>query len=233
MLALKAISQAVDTLLESLLVELCEHAAKLQCVVPLAILLVSACHRDESHNVASPFRDYFLLSILPLLPASKIPPTISASLCLRLLGLNPRVDVDHEDVRAVERHAAQHQGNPVGSQQGVQEEEGTLHEACHCRLKEEVYAVRIEEGGHSTTTAEGSPHPAMILCIEVEIGEQYSHGASHQEKHAEGQQQDAVQEVNPWSPNRIENVVQLNVDGTEWQKTCSEDLRDGALVPPT
>mmetsp|Transcript_69164 Transcript_69164/g.175795 ORF Transcript_69164/g.175795 Transcript_69164/m.175795 type:complete len:423 (+) Transcript_69164:94-1362(+) len=145
--------------------------------------------------------------------------------------LDARVDVIHEQIRRVERHRSQHQGQAVSQEEGVEEEERTLKQAVHPGLHEEVDAVHVEKRRDGDASAEGPPPPPVVLGVQVEVGEEHGHRTGHQQKHGECKQKDAVERINAGTPNGIEDVVQLNVDGTEGQEAGRKHLRDRALVP--
>mmetsp|Transcript_13683 Transcript_13683/g.18146 ORF Transcript_13683/g.18146 Transcript_13683/m.18146 type:complete len:205 (+) Transcript_13683:654-1268(+) len=71
----------------------------------------------------------------------------------------------------------------------------------------------------------------MVFSCELEIDQCYSDERSHDKQHNEGNEKNPKQRVDLVSPDASEDVVQLNVDGTEGQKSSHEHLRRWLTVP--
>jgi hypothetical protein len=69
---------------------------------------------------------------------------------------------------------------------------------------------------HLPSAQEGTPPPTMIFHRQLEICESDSDASRYHKKNQKDQEQDSVKSVIVVSPDTGVDVVQLDVDGTEW-----------------
>ena len=77
--------------------------------------------------------------------------------------------------------------------------------------------VRLTSG---TTTQEGSPPPSMVFHCQLEVGEGNGDEGCDNDKDDEDNEEDGVDGVDLVAPHAGKDIVQLNVDGAEWQEAC-------------
>ena len=75
------------------------------------------------------------------------------------------------------------------------------------------------------STQEGSPPPGMVLDCQLEVGEGNGDESCDNDKDDEDDEEDGVDGVHLVAPHAGKDVVQLNVDGTEWQEACKTALK--------
>ena len=75
------------------------------------------------------------------------------------------------------------------------------------------------------------PPPFMIFSSKLEVSQSHSDESSDNQKDNEHNKQDAVDGINPVTPDTGKYVVELNVNSTEREKPCHCHLRKGAPVP--
>ena len=75
------------------------------------------------------------------------------------------------------------------------------------------------------STHEGSPPPSVVLNCQLEVGERNGDEGRDNDKDDEDDEEDGVDGVHLVAPHAGKDVVQLNVDGTEWQKACSMSFK--------
>ena len=71
----------------------------------------------------------------------------------------------------------------------------------------------------------------MIFSSELKVSQRHGYKSSDDDEDDEHDEEDAVDGVDPVTPHTSENVVKLDVDGTERKKTSHGHLRNGASVP--
>jgi len=98
-------------------------------------------------------------------------------------------------------------------------------------VEEEVEGIGEDKKPSGTSVEQRTPPPGVIFSCELEIKERDGDERSHDDKHDEGEEQDAEQRVDLVSPDGSEYIVKLNIDRRKWQKACHEELCDGVLVP--
>ncbi len=64
----------------------------------------------------------------------------------------------------------------------------------------------------------------MILDSQLEVGECNCDKCSHNDEDDEDNEQNAVDSVDFVTPHTCKDVVELNVNCTEWQKACHTHL---------
>mmetsp|Transcript_16184 Transcript_16184/g.37922 ORF Transcript_16184/g.37922 Transcript_16184/m.37922 type:complete len:228 (+) Transcript_16184:384-1067(+) len=71
----------------------------------------------------------------------------------------------------------------------------------------------------------------MIFGVQVKVREEHGDGPCNQQQHRKGQEEDAVERVDPWPPDGVEDVVELYVDRAEREEAGGKRLSPRALVP--
>uniref|UniRef100_A0A1J3HN99 Uncharacterized protein n=1 Tax=Noccaea caerulescens TaxID=107243 RepID=A0A1J3HN99_NOCCA len=71
----------------------------------------------------------------------------------------------------------------------------------------------------------------MIFSSELEVSQSDGYKSSDNDENDEDDEEDAVDGVDPVTPDTSENVVKLDVDGTERKETSHGHLRKSASVP--
>ena len=71
----------------------------------------------------------------------------------------------------------------------------------------------------------------MIFCSKLKVCQSHGDESSDDQQNNKDDEENAVDSVNPVAPDTSKNVVQLYVDGTEWEKPCHCHLGNGAPVP--
>lgn len=121
-----------------------------------------------------------------------------------------------ERQRGPERHAAQHEREDEGREQGVAEELGRLHQAAHGGPVPVVkHRVDEDEEARGARAEHAPPPPAVVLAGQQEVGQGHGDAGAHGEQDGEDAEQDAVQGVVLAAPHGGEDVVELHGYGTE------------------
>jgi hypothetical protein len=71
----------------------------------------------------------------------------------------------------------------------------------------------------------------VIFSSELEVSQGHGYESSDDDENDEDDEEDAVDGVDPVTPDTSENVVELDVDGTERKETSHGHLRHSASVP--
>lgn len=133
-----------------------------------------------------------------------------------LVHFEASVDVADERQRGPERHAAQHEGEDKGREQGVAEELGRLHQAAHGGSVPVVkHRVDEDKEARGARAEHAPPPPLVVLAGQQEVGQSHGDAGAHGEQDGEDAEQDAVEGVVLAAPHGGENVVQLHRYGTE------------------
>ena len=65
----------------------------------------------------------------------------------------------------------------------------------------------------------------MILHRQLEVGQGYGDEGRHYQQNDEDNEENGIDGVHFMAPHTGKDVVQLNVDGAEWQEACSHHIR--------
>lgn len=91
--------------------------------------------------------------------------------------------------------------------------------------------IAKNEEARRTSIEERPPPPSMIFTRQLEIQQSHRDERCDRDEHDKSNIQYSEESVYFVAPDTREDVVQLDVDGTERQKSSHEELGDGVSIP--
>jgi hypothetical protein len=137
-----------------------------------------------------------------------------------LLRLDSTVNVRHEKERGVKTQGTQSEGKHVCDDPHVSKVEGGLKHSLHLRfLEEKVEAIGKHEYTCRSRSKKGSPPPSVILTDQQKVSKGHRDKGCDEYDHGKSNGKNTEKSVQFMSPNAFHNVMKLDVDGTEHDRT--------------
>lgn len=132
----------------------------------------------------------------------------------------------------MESRAAQHQKESEGDNSHVSKVERRLKQTIHTTSVEVVEErVRVDEDTSHTSIDESTPPPSVIFSGQLEVQQCNTDEGSHNKKEDECKEEDSEESIHLVTPHCSKDVVELNIDGREGQKSSNNHLRKTTTVP--
>ena len=132
----------------------------------------------------------------------------------------------------MEGGGTQHEEEGKGNNGHVTEVERSLQNSRHATsVVVVVKTVHINQQTRHTAVDKGGPPPAMIFSGQLEVQESDSDECCDNDQQNECQEEDSKESVNLVSPHGGEDVMKLDVNGSERQEPGNQDLEITTTVP--
>ena len=149
-----------------------------------------------------------------------------------LIALDRSVNVTHEEQARLVPDGAEQQKPTVTNNGHVSEVVRALQKARHVASQMIIIERVTEDRDRGTATAQHrTPPPFVVFRGELKVRQRNRHKRRDEDENDEDDEEYAINRVHLVSPNRSENVEQLDVNSAEWQEARDAHLRNRRAVP--